>query len=142
MVKADILKHYDLPEEKICVIYNGVVLSDFDYPDRAALRGRIRAELGIAADDTVILFIGSGFERKGLGPLIKALGSLSYKDPKLKLLVIGRGPKPKYAALARSAGVSDRVIFAGPVKGATDYYTAGDIFALPSIYEPFSVTPA
>ncbi len=138
MVKADILKHYDLPEEKICVIYNGVLLADFDYPERAALRGRIRAELGIADGATVILFIGSGFERKGLGPLIRALGLIADKDPALKLLVIGRGNIARYEAVARGAGVADRVVFAGGVKGATDYYAAGDIFALPSIYEPFS----
>ena len=138
MVRDDILKHYDLPEEKICVIYNGVDLSDFDYPDRGALRRRIRSELGIADDATVMLFIGSGFERKGLATLIRALGLLAHKDPELKLLVIGRGELARYAAVARRAGVADRVVFAGPVKGATDYYAAGDIFALPSIYEPFS----
>ncbi len=138
MVKDDILKHYDLPEEKICVIYNGVDLADFDYPDRGALRRRIRAEFSIADDDTVILFIGSGFERKGLATLIGALGILPDRDRSIKVLVIGRGESARYAGVAREAGVADKVIFAGPVKGATDYYAAGDIFALPSIYEPFS----
>ena len=138
MVKGDILKHYDLPEEKICVIYNGVDLADFDYPDRGALRRRIRTEMGIADNATVILFIGSGFERKGLATLIRAVGILPDRDRSVRLLVIGRGELSRYAAMARRAGVADKVVFAGPVKGATDYYAAGDIFALPSIYEPFS----
>ena len=138
MVKGDILKHYDLPEEKICVIYNGVDLADFDYPDRGALRRRIRTEMGIADNATVILFIGSGFERKGLATLIRAVGILPDRDRSVRLLVIGRGELSRYAAMAQRAGVADKVVFAGPVKGATDYYAAGDIFALPSIYEPFS----
>jgi UDP-glucose:(heptosyl)LPS alpha-1,3-glucosyltransferase len=138
MVKGDILKHYDLPEEKICVIYNGVDLADFDYPDRGGLRRRIRGEVGIADAATVILFVGSGFERKGLATLIRAVGLLAHKEAELKLLVIGRGELSRYAGVARKAGVADRVVFVGPVKGATDYYAAGDIFALPSIYEPFS----
>jgi UDP-glucose:(heptosyl)LPS alpha-1,3-glucosyltransferase len=86
----------------------------------------------------VILFIGSGFERKGLATLIRALGILADKDRSIRLLVIGRGDISKYAAIAQGAGVADNVIFAGPVKGATEYYAAGDIFALPSVYEPFS----
>lgn len=139
MVKRDILRHYSLPEEKICVIYNGISLPEEG--ERAGARSKARAELDIPEDNELLLFVGSGFERKGLEYLIRALGELVRRRPgrtALKLLVVGRGKPGKYLAVAKEAGVEDRVIFAGPVKGATRLYPAGDVFVLPTLYEPFS----
>lgn len=133
-VKRDIIRHYGLPEEKICVIYNGV---DAAPGLDEAQRQRIRDGFGFGKEAVVLLFVGSGFERKGLIYLIRALGELKDRGD-LRLLVIGKGSKDRYLKEAERLGVGNRVVFAGPVKGASVLYQAGDIFVLPSIYEPFS----
>lgn len=135
-VKRDIIRHYGLPAEKICVIYNGIDPGRF-VPVIAAEKARLKDEFGFGKDSTVVLFVGSGFERKGLMYLIRSLGHL--KDVSgLKLVVAGKGRASRYEAEARRLGVEDRVVFMGPVKGALRLYQASDIFALPSVYEPFS----
>ncbi|MEK7773115.1 MAG: glycosyltransferase family 4 protein, partial [Deltaproteobacteria bacterium] len=133
-VKQDIIRHYGLPEEKICVIYNGIgPVPDLD----EAQRQRQRSGFGLERDTVLLLFVGSGFERKGLIHLIRALGELKDKGD-LRLLVVGKGKQDRYLKEAKRIGVGERVVFAGPVKGVGALYQAGDIFVLPSIYEPFS----
>lgn len=134
-VKADIIRHYGLPEKKIYVIYNGIDAKSVPYSEWE--RKRLRKELGIKETDIVLLFVGSGFERKGLKFLIRALGQFKDRND-IKLLVVGKGKQKNYLEEARDSGVSDKVIFTGPVKGALAFYQAGDVFVLPSIYEPFS----
>ena len=72
MVKNDILKHYNCPQENISVVYNGVDLTRFHPDNRGKFRAIIRKELGIPENSILILFVGSGFERKGLKALLLA----------------------------------------------------------------------
>lgn len=137
MVKADIVRHYGLPDDKIAVIYNGVDLPAGFNIKAKENRKRIRAELGISEGAVLLLFVGSGFERKGLMSAVRALGELKTQND-VRLLVIGKGRQARYAAEATRLGVRDKVTFYGPVQTAFDYYSAADVFVLPSIYEPFS----
>ncbi|MBI5892860.1 MAG: glycosyltransferase family 4 protein [Deltaproteobacteria bacterium] len=68
--KEDIIRHYKLPEEKICVIYNGIDIKKFDLKGKDELRRAFRKRFNISDDAIVLLFVGSGFERKGLGFLM------------------------------------------------------------------------
>jgi len=138
-VKEDLIKHYKLPDEKIYVIYNGINLKKFNLAKRDELRKTYRTSFGFSPDHIVLLFVGSGFERKGLLYLMKALASL-IKNEKVafKLLVVGKGNINKYRKISNKIGIGDDVIFAGPVEDTLGYYFAGDIFVLPTIYEPFS----
>jgi len=136
MVKADIIRHYGLPEEKICVIYNGVDTRAFA-PSGPAGRRRARESLGVSPGATLLLFVGSGFERKGLACLVRAMGLLKG-EADLRLAVVGKGRASAYAREASRLGVGGRVEFAGPVGDVREWYRAADVFVLPSLYEPFS----
>lgn len=133
-VKRDIIKHYRLPEERLCVIYNGI---DPSFGARRGGRESTRLELGVGKDTALVLFVGSGFERKGLLYAVRAMSFLKDSG-KVKLLVIGKGRTTRYLKEAKRLGIEDRVIFKGPVKDSERFYKAADIFLLPSIYEPFS----
>src|SRR3989304_4428990 len=142
--KDEIIRHYKLPEEKICVIYNGIDLKQFNLDEKGKMRAVYRERLGIKSE-TTLLFVGSGFERKGLRFLIEALGILkkesrggSGRQKIVKLVVVGKGKTEKYREIADRCGVGTDITFVGPVKDAQSYYYAADIFVLPSIYEPFS----
>jgi len=137
--KQEIIRHYNLPEEKIYVIYNGIDINRFDLKEKERVRAYYRERFGISADETVLLFVGSGFERKGLEFLIRAFGLLNARGyDKIKLLVVGKGNEKKYLKLAGRLGIKTDVIFTGHLKDVLRCYFAGDIFVLPSIYEPFS----
>ena len=133
-VKREILRYYDVPEEKIGVIPNGVDLEKFK-PNREK-RKKIREKLKIDKNETVLMFSGHKFERKGLRFIIEALPMI--KD-NVRLLVIGKDSPELYKKLAQELKVLDKVIFAGFVPDITEYYAASDIFVFPTAYEAFSL---
>ena len=134
MVKNNILKHYHCAPENITVVYNGVDLKRFNPENKNQHRENIRKELGIPEDCILILFVGSGFERKGLKHLLEAtqfLGSDNWR-----LLIMGKGKWRQYLQFAPEK-LRSRIIHKEPVPEIEKYYAAADIFVLPSIYEPF-----
>lgn len=136
--KEEIIKHYGLPEDKICVIYNGIDHKGFDLAKKDEIRTAYRERLNLH-NQVAILFVGSGFERKGLRFLIEAVGILKREGCNdLKIVVVGKGRIKKYQDIAERCGIGGDINFIGPVKDIKGYYNASDIFILPTIYEPFS----
>jgi UDP-glucose:(heptosyl)LPS alpha-1,3-glucosyltransferase len=133
--KAEIERLYGTDPERVTLIYNGVDLERFHPDNRARHRERMRAGLGIADDAWTVLFVGSGFERKGLGPLLEAFARLP--DRGSRLVVAGKGNVPRYLRLAARLGVGDRVIWTGPQPDVERLYAGADAVALPALYEPF-----
>jgi UDP-glucose:(heptosyl)LPS alpha-1,3-glucosyltransferase len=127
--KREILAHYRVSPEKIRVIYSAVPfkaplsLTDKDRPEKRK--------------EKILLFVGSGFQRKGLFFILKAL-PLVLKQADVRLLVVGQGDQKRATALAGRLGILDKVSFTGPVKDVIPFYLEADAFVLPSIYEPFS----
>ena len=135
MVKDDVHRHFAVPAERLHVIYNAVDPRVFG-PQVRAGRDATRAALGLAPDDVAFLLVGSGYARKGVPTAIRALARLPHRA---RLVVVGRDKAPaKYAALARRAGVADRVVFAGPQRDPRPHYGAADAFVLPTLYDPLS----
>jgi UDP-glucose:(heptosyl)LPS alpha-1,3-glucosyltransferase len=89
----------------------------------------------VDATDWCVLFVGSGFERKGLGPLVDGLASIG--DRRARLVVAGRGNHAAYGAQAVRLGLGDRVAFIGLRPDVDRLYAAADLVALPARYEPF-----
>jgi len=140
MVKEQIRRYYGTPESKIAVAYNGVDLSVFSPLNRAKWRENVRGTLGIGAPDKVILFVGSGFRRKGLETLIESLPEVkrALQGERLFTLVIGKGEHAEYRQAAQRLGVEGDVSFLGPQGGIERCYAAADVFVLPTLYDPFS----
>ena len=137
MVQEEILRYYGAAPPVVRMIYTGVDLARF-HPDhtgtaRAALRGR----MGVGLEDPVILFAGSGFERKGLRFLLQAARRMQGTRG-LKIWVLGKGNLDRYRGMVERLGILDRVYFAGAVADPEHWMRAADLFALPTIYDPFS----
>jgi UDP-glucose:(heptosyl)LPS alpha-1,3-glucosyltransferase len=144
IIKADILNHYAIDPSIVHVIYPGV--APLQVPVETADRARedIRGKHGLTAEDTVILFVGSEFKRKGLFCAIQALVLLlgNTRLPFLPhLLVVGSGDPRKYRKLSRRLGVSGNVHFVGLSRSVEQYYLASDMFLLPTLSEPFGMAP-
>ncbi|HET8577311.1 MAG TPA: glycosyltransferase family 4 protein [Methylomirabilota bacterium] len=133
--KAEIEGLYATPAARVSVVYNGVDLQRFHPDHRERLFTPVRRELGIGEDLWLVLFVGSGFERKGLGPLIEAVGRLG--DRGCRLVVAGKGDRRPYRALAERLGLAERIHWAGAVQAIERLYAAADVVALPARYEPF-----
>jgi UDP-glucose:(heptosyl)LPS alpha-1,3-glucosyltransferase len=139
MVKNDVLRFFRIDPDKLHIIYNGIDLQHFSPHEARSLRGPARANLGCSPRDTVFLFVGSGFARKGVGPAIAALAMA--KRESLWLLVAGRDRhERRFARMAREHGVGDRVRFLGGQEDVRALYAASDCVLLPSIYDPFGST--
>jgi UDP-glucose:(heptosyl)LPS alpha-1,3-glucosyltransferase len=133
MVKEEIRVHYGVAGDKLHVIYNGVDLEAF-HPRLRSERVASRVRLGIAADAMVYLFVGSGFERKGLPQLLHALTGLG----KAELIIVGQDKRiGAMQGLAARLGLTGRVHFAGAQDDVKPWYGMADCFVLPSLYDPF-----
>jgi UDP-glucose:(heptosyl)LPS alpha-1,3-glucosyltransferase len=120
-VKDEVVRHYGVPESKIVVIRNGVDGDEFK-PDPAA-RAAVRSELGVAESDYVLLFVGTGFRRKGLPCAVAAVDRV----PSANLWVAGEGRVPAHP----------RVRPLGRRGDVARLYAAADAFVFPTLYDPF-----
>ena len=136
MVKDDIARRFGVPDEKLQVIYSGVDLDAFHPRLREEHGFALRQKIGVGETAPVILFVGSGYERKGLPTLLHALSLMSRSDA--RLWVIGRDKHESLMRkLAQTLGVDDRVLFLGAQADVKPFYGAADVFALPTLYDPF-----
>lgn len=137
MVAEEIRRGFRIAPEKLHVVYSGVDLDHFNPRLRAELRGAARAEIGCTPRDTLFLFVGSGFARKGLAAAIEALKIANHRS--YWLLVVG---KDREAArfMAQAAPLGDRVRFLGARDDVRPLYAAADCLILPTRYDPFPNT--
>jgi UDP-glucose:(heptosyl)LPS alpha-1,3-glucosyltransferase len=135
MVRDDIARRFAVPAEKLRVVYNGVDLGAF-HPDlRAIHRERVRADLGLGDKVPLILFVGSGFERKGVPALLQALARMQTRNA--MLLVVGYDRNVQQMRdIARKLGIADHVRFLGGSQDPRSYFGAADLFCLPTLYDP------
>ncbi|MFO1485090.1 MAG: glycosyltransferase family 4 protein [Verrucomicrobiaceae bacterium] len=126
MVRDEIARHFPaFPQERIHLVRNGVDVKRFQNADRKAARKRF----GLKEDDFVLVFVGSGWERKGLPWLLQFMAARS-DDPSLKLLVVTRD---------RMRGkIPPNVVLTGPLSDVETAYAAADVLTFLPIYEPCS----
>ena len=136
MVRDDIRRHFEIDEAKLHVIYNGVDLDWFHPGLRAEYRDAMRMRLRIGAEQPVFLFVGAGFERKGVPRLLRAFATLA--DLRAMLIIVGSDHSVAAAQrLASRLRCADRVRFAGAHEDVRPYYGMADCFVLPTLYDPF-----
>jgi UDP-glucose:(heptosyl)LPS alpha-1,3-glucosyltransferase len=131
MVAQEIEHYFSFPKAQVRVIPNGV-------PPMKALtqqeRRGAREIFGMREREFVVLFVGSGWRRKGLEIAIAAVDKMistqQAHDRPVCLYVAGRGRRP--------SNPSKAVRFLGPIKKMELLYSAADLFILPTLYDPFS----
>jgi UDP-glucose:(heptosyl)LPS alpha-1,3-glucosyltransferase len=126
---------YGVAPSRLSVVYNGVDLERFHPRNRAAQRRPARDLAGVPSHAFAVLFVGSGFARKGLATAIEAFAAFS--DRESRLVVLGKGDAREYRALAVRLGVGERVAWLGARDDPERWYAAADVVVLPSRYEPF-----
>jgi UDP-glucose:(heptosyl)LPS alpha-1,3-glucosyltransferase len=131
-IGREIADAYHIANGKVVVLHNGVDLERF-HPRRRAAEGRkLRESLDISPKARVVLFVGTGFRRKGLDRLLRLWDSGGFEG--IYLLVVGNDSKLSYY---RNRWARNDIIFAGPQPLVENYYAAADLLVLPSIQEAF-----
>ena len=126
------------PDEDVKVIPNAVDTELFRFDQ--AKREAIRSELGLN-DELLIGHVGRFSEEKNQSFLVDVLAHLQQINPTAKLALIGEGAlQDSCKEKVEQLGLVDSVFFLGKRKNVYDYYSAFDIFALPSKWEGFPVT--
>ena len=124
---------------EVTILPNAVDPERFKFSESA--RREIRAKYGIADDDFVIGHVGRFYPQKNHDFLIDVFAEFRKQNANAKLLLLGDGPlqervKQKIGLL----GLSNCVIFAGVQKDSALFYSAMDVFALPSLWEGLPLT--
>ena len=135
MIKKQIIDTYTIAPEKIKVIYNGVKLDEMDL---LVSQNKLKDEFQIDfSKKRVFLYVGSGFQRKGVKEFLTLISKLEYQN--FMAFVIGKEKKIQYYKnLVKELGLENKVIFTGVRDDVKDFYTIADIFLFPTRYEPFS----
>ncbi|MCX6958537.1 MAG: glycosyltransferase family 4 protein [Verrucomicrobiae bacterium] len=129
MVAQEIRNYFSVSPARITVIPNGVPTPPFITAEQ---RAAFQKEFGMGEKECAVLFVGSGWKRKGLKTALLAVEKLIALDSQkpMRLWVAGKGKSHHYR--------SSVVKFLGPVKELSRLYAAADIFILPTLYDPFS----
>ena len=134
MVKNQIIDSYKINPNKINVIYNGIELKKSSYEESFR---RLSKEFSIKKNQPILLFIGSGFKRKGVEEFLQIISKLATKN--IKAFIIGKEKNIKYYHnLSKKLEIDSKVIFTGPRLDVDDFYSISDIFLFPTHYDPFS----
>ncbi|MFA5251198.1 MAG: glycosyltransferase family 4 protein [Phycisphaerae bacterium] len=135
-------KHYDIDDDRIVIVPNGVKINkEIDTPRADKLRSQILAQLGLKEADNpvLLLFAANNFRFKGLSCLIKAMQLvLPNMERKAYLIVAGSGITNKYRRLAEKLGIHRKIIFLGAVRYIQDVLSIIDVAVLPTFYDPSS----
>ncbi len=133
MVKKDIVGSYKVDEKKISVVYNGIPLKDYDYNSSF---DRISSEFYLKPNQHILLYVGSGFKRKGVEEFLQIISRLESDN--ILAFVVGKDKNiDHYRQLSLKLNINNKVIFTGPRLDVDDFYTISDVFIFPTRYEPF-----
>ncbi len=132
--KQDIIRLYGVTPDRIHVVYNGIDPVCRDEGDKELQRQKLAREFSLE-NELRLLYVGSGFRRKGVPAAIAAAARL---EQPFRLFIVGKGNQSSYRRLAQRLGIIDRVVFTGPRTDVELFYQGCDVFIFPTLYDPFS----
>jgi UDP-glucose:(heptosyl)LPS alpha-1,3-glucosyltransferase len=135
--QAKFVRHYHTPERRMHMLPPGISEDRRRPPDAVARRRAKREQLDLAEGDFTLLFVGSGFIKKGLDRAIRTVARIRQEQPSEspRLLVVGQDKTRRFQRLAKKLGVSDEVRFLGGRDDVPDLLLAADVLLHPALDE-------
>ncbi len=133
LVQQELIDWYNVPKNRIVLIENGIDTKAFRSSSQAKKVAK-KTKLGLNPQLPTVLFIGSGFARKGAFELLEAINRL----PDFQLMIVGHDKQlAKLKKRVKTLQLEKRVLVTGPQKDVKPFLAAADCFCLPSLYDPF-----
>jgi glycogen(starch) synthase len=136
-MKGEVRHVFQLPDDKVKVIQNGVDPANFNSRSRKTRRTDYAA-----SDEKIIFYVGRLVREKGVQVLLDAAPQILAHHHNTKFVIAGKGPfaeaLKKQAALL---GIANRVYFTGYIDDdvRNNLYHWADVAVFPSTYEPFGI---
>lgn len=122
---------------KVHILHNGIELKRYVYNEQ--VREKIRLEYNLK-DCFLIGHVGRFNNQKNHVFLIEMFALLSEKNPNVRLFLIGDGPlKEEIKKRCYELHIENKVLFLGQRVDVENFYSAMDIFVLPSLYEGIGI---
>jgi glycosyltransferase involved in cell wall biosynthesis len=139
LTKNIIVSSYGIPAEKVRVVHNGI--DESTVPSGLGMR-RLRSLKD--SGYKIVLFLGRITLQKGPDYFLRAAKRVLERDPNVMFVMSGAGDmEDSIMQLSASLGISKNIIFTGFLTGTDrhEMYLAADLFVMPSVSEPFGITP-
>lgn len=131
--KRILMAHYEVPEDKIEVVHNGILPreqpSEFDFP-----------EIG----SHFVTFLGRVTHQKGPGFFVEAAQKVLQEFPEAHFIVAGAGDLlPQIIERVAALNMSTNFHFTGFLTGdqVDHVWSITDVYVMPSVSEPFGIAP-
>ena len=128
----DLSRNAGVALDSISVLHNSIRLQ---LPATDTEAQAVRSRFGVAADESLILAVGRLSKEKAHIDLIAAVSGLRKSNPEVnaKLMIVGEGPERERLEIAAdSSGCRESVVFTGQSSDVWPFYSAADVFVLPS----------
>ena len=138
-----ILEKYQIPPEKVEVVYNAIEPKSLAKPEDYDAETYKYLEFLKSKGHTVVMTLTRFTVQKGLTFLMEAVAQAAAKNPKIALLLVGDGEqRNELIEMAASYGIADKIFFTGFLRGKKwrDAYGVADVFVMSSVNEPFGLT--
>ena len=133
-----------LDVKKLLVVRNGINASNIGSSNMVDQRKRLRQKLGVDDHTPVFLNVASIMASKAQLPMVKAFRQVADTHPNALLVLLGNNMEPAYhqsiVEAIDSLGLNSNVVLAGYQRDVASYYSAADVFALPSYWEGWSLS--
>lgn len=142
--KNMIARDYGIPADKIDVVHNSI--EKFADEDIKLSNDNMYSYLNVLKQNGwhVVVNIGRLTVQKGLPNFLRAAQLVVQKSPKTMFLIAGTGEQyHELISMAAGLGIGANVLFTGFQRGQAwrDAFAIGDLFVMPSVSEPFGLTP-
>ncbi|MCG3141379.1 MAG: Glycogen synthase [Anaerolineae bacterium] len=136
----EVQRYFDLPQDKIAVIPNGVDASRYAALS-ATERDAWRAQWA-EPHERIVYFVGRLQQEKGLFVLVDAARQALAVAPNVKFIIAGTGSiLGALRAQVQAWGLSDRIWLPGYISDMMrdQLFQMADVAVAPSLYEPFGI---
>lgn len=139
--KRDVLSLFNVPEERISVVHNGIDLDEYHPTENPEML----QSLGVDPNRPYVLFVGRITRQKGIIHLVRAIRHL---DPEIQVVLCAGAPDTPEIAVEMKEAISsarehhDSIVWIEKMvtrPEAIVLYSGASVFVCPSIYEPFGI---
>lgn len=138
--KQMLVSKYGVPAHKVHVVHNGISEENHTFAD-----GRPERQAPWKKDgQQMVLFVGRLTLHKGPDYFLRAARRVLDFCPDTLFVIAGSG-EMEFQIIRQAAdlGIAPHIFFAGFARGndLRELYTTADLYVLPSVSEPFGITP-